>query len=54
MVEVNINELRSTADDVFATPNDLENLTEIINENKLVNPLNMLVLMKIYDQYDNI
>ena len=33
MVEVNINELRSTADDVFVTPNDLENLTEIINEN---------------------
>lgn len=33
MVEVNINELNSTADDVIVTPNDLEKLTSLILEN---------------------
>ena len=33
MVEVNINELNSTADDVIVTPKDLENLTDLIIEN---------------------
>ncbi len=33
MVEVNIKELNSTADDVFVTPKDLENLTDLIIEN---------------------
>jgi hypothetical protein len=33
MVEVNIKELNSTADDVIVTPKDLENLTSLIIEN---------------------